>query len=167
MGKQIRLNEDEFNALIEESVMRFINEGVDEEMEEGAWNKMKAFGKSFADMAKGGNFKAHYQNNLSNMAKQDMTKLKDKYGVADGQNRYSYANSESKAQIEQIRQKYQAKIDELTQQMNAEIAKVKQKNINRFEKYQGKKKELNKDFRTAERKFQKYANQDPYGRNVQ
>ena len=164
MNKQIKLNEEEFQALIEESVKRVLNEGVNEEnMDEGLWNNIKALGSAAAHkIADGGNIRAHYNGALANYAKKDVENLKNKYGVADGQNRNQYVKSNTQQQVAQIQQKYQAKIQQLNQQMEAEIAKVKQQAGERFQSYKTKKDAASKEHNTAKRAFDKQKNASPY-----
>lgn len=159
MEKQIRLNEDEFQALIEESVMRILNEDVDE----GLWNNLKAMGSAIGHkFSDGGNIRAHYNGALANYAKQDVANLKNKYGVADGQNQNQYVKSSTQQQVAQIQQKYQAKIQQLQQQMEAEIEKAKQAAGQKFQQYKGKKDAASKEYNTAKRSFNKQKNANPY-----
>lgn len=153
MKQEIRLNEEQFNRLIEEAVKRIITEDMNEEMEEGWWNDAvdgaKAGLSAVKDVFTGRNgnasFNTHYANRQVAQKKNRIGNLMNKYGVQNGQNRNQYVNAQSAEQVQQIEQKYDAKIQQLQQQKEAEIAKLKQKIGGNFDKYKSKKDEYSKD----------------------
>lgn len=164
MNKQIKLNEEEFQTLIEESVMRVLNEGVNEEnMDEGLWNNIKAGVKGAYDtFTKGGGFNAQYNKNLKNYAAKDIQNLKSKYGVNDGQNRNQYVKQATQQEVAMIKQKYQAKMQQLQQQMQAEIMRAQQKAGEKFQSYKQKKGVMDKEKKSAQSRFNRFKNADPY-----
>lgn len=151
MKQEIRLNEEQFNRLIQEAVKRIITEDMNEEMEEGWFGNMADKIKSGAGAVKDymagkkGDLRYHYANNQVAQKKNRIGNLMNQYGVQNGQNRNQYVNAQSADQVQQIEQKYDAKIQQLQQQKEAEIAKVKQKIGGKFDKYKSQKDEYSKD----------------------
>ena len=79
----VRLNEEQLQKLVTESVKRYLTENVsEEELEEGFLGNMKdKLGAVKDTFTKGGNYNAHFNNRQLQRARGDIENLKGKNGV--------------------------------------------------------------------------------------
>jgi len=160
----VRLNEEQLQQLVTESVKRYLAENVsEEELEEGFFGNMKdKLGAVKDTFQKGGNYNAHFNNRQLQRARGDIENLKGKYGVQDSQNGKQYVAQNSQAAIEKINAKYDQKIQALEQQRQAEIAKATGKTQKQWDKYQNKKSALDQSRSQAYQGRRKAMNANPY-----
>jgi hypothetical protein len=139
--KIVKLNEEQLQEIIAESVKKCLTEGItEEELDERFLGNMRdKLGAVKDTFTKGGNYAAHFNNRQLQGARSDIENLKGKYGVQNGQNGAQYVKQNSQAAIDQINAKYDQKIQALEQQRQAEIAKATGKTQKQWNKYQSKK----------------------------
>ena len=160
----VRLNEEQLQKIVTESVKRYLTENIsEEELEEGFFGNMKdKLGAVKDTFTKGGNYNAHFNNRQLQRARGDIENLKGKYGVQNGQNGAQYVNQNSQAAIQQINAKYDQKIQALEQQRQAEIAKATGKTQKQWDKYQAKKGALDQTRNQAYQGRRAAMNANPY-----
>lgn len=160
----VRLNEEQLQQIVTESVKRYLTENVsEEELEEGFFGNMKdKLGAVKDTFTKGGNYNAHFNNRQLQRARGDIENLKGKYGVQNSQNGRQYVAQNSQEAIQKINAKYDQKIQALEQQRQAEIAKATGKTQKQWDKYQSKKGALDQARNQAYQGRRAAMNANPY-----
>lgn len=162
--KIVKLNEEQLQEIVAESVKRYLTEGItEEELNERFLGNMRdKLGAIKDTFTKGGNYAAHFNNRQLQGARSDIENLKGKYGVQNGQNGAQYVKQNSQAAIDQINAKYDKKIQALEQQRQAEIAKATGKTQKQWDKYQSKKGALDQTRNQAYQGRRTAMNANPY-----
>lgn len=162
--KIVKLNEEQLQEIVAESVKRYLTEGItEEELNERFLGNMRdKLGAIKDTFTKGGNYAAHFNNRQLQGARSDIENLKGKYGVQNGQNGAQYVKQNSQAAIDQINAKYDKKIQALEQQRQAEIAKATGKTQKQWDKYQSKKGALDQTRNQAYQGRRTAMNTNPY-----
>ena len=163
-NKIVKLNEEQLQEIVAESVKRYLTEGItEEELDERFLGNMRdKLGAIKDTFTKGGNYAAHFNNRQLQGARSDIENLKGKYGVQNGQNGAQYVKQNSQAAIDQINAKYDKKIQALEQQRQAEIAKATGKTQKQWDKYQSKKGALDQTRNQAYQGRRTAMNTNPY-----
>jgi len=162
--KIVKLNEEQLQEIVAESIKRYLTEGItEEELNERFLGNMRdKLGAIKDTFTKGGNYAAHFNNRQLQGARSDIENLKGKYGVQNGQNGAQYVKQNSQAAIDQINAKYDQKIQALEQQRQAEIAKATGKTQKQWDKYQSKKGALDQTRNQAYQGRRTAMNTNPY-----
>lgn len=159
---KIKLTESEINDMLTEALVKVLRESCDEEMEEGFFSDIVDRGKAVRDTLKnGGSYNAHFANNQLQRSRNDIERLKSKYGYEGGNGR-TYVNSQIEQTVAEINRKYDEKIQQINAQRDAEISKATGKAQKRWNEFSSKKQELTKQKNRNYMDRQKAMNNNPY-----